>query len=129
MKIIAILLLAVNCFGSTLIYSNDNGGVVVQSNVTIIQDGYGMANLKNVTNSVTAYRSGVTNIPTLAVSQDVLFTTPLLNANYTPQAVSMFYLATVTFSYSNVTSNGFRVNLSTGVAGGGEIRFFGFPYN
>lgn len=76
-----------------------------------------------------AYRAGTTNVANLATSQQVTFSTPFQpGVSY---ALSLTYsnstVPTVSLGATAETTNGFLINVSTGIAGGSFVQYTAFP--
>lgn len=84
--------------------------------------------------SALPYRAGISNLGSLSLSQAILFSSPFptsIGTNYTP-SVSFIGAALVVspeLSYNNITTNGFTVNLSTGINGAETIEYTAWPFN
>lgn len=76
-----------------------------------------------------SYRAGTTGVTNLATTQQVNFSSPLQNTNY---SVGLSFDATlgstVSASAINKATTGFLISLSAGIAGGVNVDYFAIPY-
>ncbi len=69
------------------------------------------------------YRAGSVNVSASATSVAVTFGAAMATASYAPNVTSGFALGAITMYVNNLTANGFTVNFSAPVVGGGTLYY------
>lgn len=72
------------------------------------------------------YRAGTAPISSLAITQTVTFSQPLPNTNYAI-TLATFGGVPLSLSYTLKTTNGFQINLATGLIGGATVEYIAWP--